>query len=99
MPEYCTMKNVVKQGGDISPILSSIYIFIYYYYNCGIQVMVAIYMYTLILRALSYADDLTLIAHSIEGLIDMFKLCDDYATVYNVMFNSKKLFILNLVMK
>ena len=42
--------------------------------------------------ALSYADDITHIANtcSIRGLNEMLKLCDNYATVYNVMFNSKK---------
>ena len=40
--------------------------------------------------ALSYADDITPIANSIGGLNEMLKLCDNYATVYNVMFNSKK---------
>ena len=40
--------------------------------------------------ALSYADDITLIAHSVGGLNEMLKLCDNYATVYNVIFNSKK---------
>ena len=40
--------------------------------------------------ALSYADDITLIAPSIGGLNEMLKLCDNYATVYNVIFNSKK---------
>ena len=40
--------------------------------------------------ALSYADDITFIDPSIEGLNEMLKLCDNYATVYNVIFNSKK---------
>ena len=40
--------------------------------------------------ALSYADDITLIASSISGLNEMLKLCDNYANVYNVIFNSKK---------
>ena len=40
--------------------------------------------------ALSYADDITLIAPSIGGLNEMLKLCDNYATVYNDIFNSKK---------
>ena len=42
--------------------------------------------------ALSYADDITLIAHSIGGLNEMLKLCDNYATVhvYNVIYNSTK---------
>ena len=40
--------------------------------------------------ALSYVNDITLIAPTIGGLNEMLKLCDNYATVYNVMFNSKK---------
>ena len=40
--------------------------------------------------ALSYDDDITLIAPSFRSLNEMLKLCDNYATVYNVMFNSKK---------
>ena len=40
--------------------------------------------------ALSYDDDITLIAPSIGSLNEMLKLCDNYATVYNVMINSKK---------
>ena len=39
---------------------------------------------------LSYADDIPHIAPSIGGLNEMLKLCDNYATVYNVMFNNKK---------
>ena len=33
--------------------------------------------------ALSYADDITLIAPNIGGLNEMLKLCNNYATVYN----------------
>ena len=40
---------------------------------------------------LSYADDITLIAPSIGGLNEMLKLRENYATVYNVIFNSKKI--------
>ena len=50
--------------------------------------------------ALSYVNDITLIAFSIGGLNETLKLCDNYATVYNVMFNSKKKrSVLYLVMK
>ena len=37
-------------------------------------------------------DDITLIAHSIGGLNEMVKSCDNYATVhvYNVIYNSTK---------
>ena len=49
--------------------------------------------------ALSYADDITLIAPSIEGLNEMLKLCDNYATVYNVILIVRKLSVLNLVIE
>ena len=40
--------------------------------------------------ALSYADAITFIAPSVRSVNQMLKLCDNYATVYNVTFNSKK---------
>ena len=88
MSEYFTMENGVKQGGVISPIFFSIYIDPLLLqlrnsgYGCHLN---GVYM-----GALSYADDITLIAPSIGGLNEMLKLCDNYATVYNVIFNSKK---------
>ena len=84
--EYFTMENGVKQGGVISPIFFIIYIDPLLLqlrnsgYGCHLN---GVYM-----GALSYADDITLIAPSIGGLNEMLKLCDNYATVYNVMFNS-----------
>ena len=33
----------------------------------------------------TYADDIMLIAPSVGGLNELLKLCDNYATVYNVM--------------
>ena len=90
MSEYFTMENGVKQGGVISPILFSKYIDLLLLqlrnsgYGCHLN---WVYM-----EALSYADDITLIhvAPSIRGLDEMLKLCDNYATVCNVIFNSKK---------
>ena len=79
----------VKQGGVISPMSFSIYIDPLLLqlrnsgYGCHLN---GVYM-----GALSYADDITLIAPSIGGLNEMLKLCNNYATVYNVIFNSKKL--------
>ena len=40
--------------------------------------------------AVFYADDITLIVPSIGSLNEMLKLCDNYATVYNVIINSMK---------
>ena len=88
MSEYFTMEIGVKQGGVISPIFFNIYIDPLLLqlrssgYCCHLN---GVYM-----GALSYADDITLIA-PIGGLNEMLKLCDNYATVYNVIFNSKKI--------
>ena len=88
MSEYFAMENGVKQGGVISPIFFTIYIDPLLLqlrnssYGCHLN---GVYM-----GALSYADDIMLIAPSIGGLNEMLKLCDNYATVYNVISNSKK---------
>ena len=85
MSEYFTMENGVKQGGVISPIFFSRYIdplllqLCNSGYGCHLN---GVYM-----GALPYADDIMLIAPSIGGLNEMLKLCDNYATVYNVIFN------------
>ena len=93
MSEYFTMENGVKQGGVISPIFFGIYIDPLLLqlrksgYGCQLS---GVYM-----GAFSYADVLTLIALSIGGIKEMLKLCDNYATVYNVILNSKKTVCIN----
>ena len=42
------------------------------------------------LGVFGYADDLTLLCPSISGLKGMFKICEDYASDYNIIFNAKK---------
>ena len=37
-----------------------------------------------------YADDLSLLCPSLEGLKEMLFLCEQYAIDYKIMFNSKK---------
>ena len=37
-----------------------------------------------------YADDLTLLCPSTSGLKEMLKICEDYASDYNIIFNAKK---------
>ena len=37
-----------------------------------------------------YAADLTLLWPSISGLKEMLKICEDYASDYNIIFNAKK---------
>ena len=37
-----------------------------------------------------YADDLSLLCPSLEGLKEMLFICEKYAIAYKIMFNSKK---------
>ena len=88
MSEYFTVENGVKQGVVISPIFFSIYIdpLLLQLRNSGYDCHLnGVYM-----GALFNADDIRVIAPSIGGINAMLKLCDNYATVYNVIFNSKK---------
>ena len=88
MSEYFTMENGVKQGGVISPIFFSIYIdpLLLQLRNSGY----GCYLNGVYMAELFYADDIPHIAPSIGDLNEMLKLCDNYATACNVMFNSKK---------
>ena len=45
---------------------------------------------TTYLGVFGYADDLTLLCPSISGLKEMLKICEDYASDYNIIFNAKK---------
>ena len=75
----------VKQGGVISPRFFSIYID-----PLLLQLRISGYgchFNGVYIGALSYADGITLVAPCIRGLNELLKLC---ATVYNLMFNSKK---------
>ena len=40
--------------------------------------------------ACGYADDIILLCPSLEGMREMVKICEDYATLHNILFNGKK---------
>ena len=40
--------------------------------------------------ALAYADDITLLSPSMSGLRTLSKVCEEYATEFDVTFNGKK---------
>ena len=46
--------------------------------------------------ALAYADDIVLLAPSINAVRQQLKICSDYATAYKVLFNAKKSIIIPL---
>ena len=42
--------------------------------------------------ALAYTDDVTLLCRSMSGLRTLSKVCEEYATKFDVTFNGKKSF-------
>ena len=84
----CYVCNGVKHGAVISPILFAVY-----YdeliaklarrgYGCRISQH--------FVDALSYADDITLLSPSLQGLQYMVNICEEYGKEFHVTFNDKK---------
>ena len=88
LSQYFELSNGVKQGGVLSPILFNIYrdkLFLELYgsgYGCHIN--------NTFVGALCYADDVTLLSHSIRGLNAMISLSEVLAKNFNITFNCKK---------
>ena len=82
------VSNGVKQGGVLSPIL-----FIVYFDTliCRLQASgLGCHFGNNFVGALGYADDITILAPSIQATNKMLNICEDYATEFNVTFNAKK---------
>ena len=85
-PFNCT--NGVKQGGVLSPILFALYIddlLIELRENgsgCHINSMFC--------GAFSYADDIVLLAPTVNSLNSMVNTCQNYSTKYDILFNPTK---------
>ena len=80
--------NGVKQGGVLSPILFIVYIdeLITLLSKSDIGCHIGPYY----VGALGYADDVTLISPSLQGLNEMLSICKSFAEDFNVTFNAKK---------
>ena len=89
LSQYFELTNGVKQGGVLSPILFNIYIDKFLLelkgsgYRCHIN--------NIFVRALCYADDVTLLSPSIRGLNAMISLCEVFAKNFDVTFNCMKI--------
>ena len=83
-----SVRNGVKRGGVMSPVLFAVYLDNLLknlrQRNIGCKIGAAY------LGVFGYADDLTLLCPSISGLKEMLKICEDYASDYNIIFNAKK---------
>ena len=83
-----SLHNGVKQGGNLSPVLFTVYFDTLLVLlkeskiGCRINNSYA--------GALAYADDVTLLCPSLYGLNRMLEICDKFAQTFDVTFNPKK---------
>ena len=85
---FFTGLNGVKQGGVISPVLFCLYID-----NLLIQLAqsgVGCYIGNTFVGALAYADDIVLVAPTPSALRQMLSICESYANLFNIKFNTNK---------
>ena len=86
--DYFNASNGVKQGGVISPILFSCYIDKLFSelehsgLGCHVGASYA--------GAFGYADDITLVAPSLQSLRKMISICEQYAKTHSITFNPNK---------
>ena len=88
LSNLCTVSNVVKQGGVMSPILFTIYIDQLLCQlresNLGCHIGREFY------GALGYADDIILLNPTLYSLRAMLEICSNFAESYDVKFNPTK---------
>jgi hypothetical protein len=78
----------VKQGAVISPVL-----FCIYYDNLLLALRsegIGCHIGGWFVGAIAYADDIVLLAPSVNGMCRMLSICDGYAAQFNLSFNATK---------
>ena len=85
-PFSCT--NGVKQGAVLSPVLFCVYVD--KLMSLLKQSNVGCYLGRRFAGALSYADDITLVAPSVNAIRRLLVICENFANSYDVLFNSAK---------
>ena len=83
-----SVRNGVRQGGDLSPILFTVYV------DSLLDALRAsgrgCYWHSLFAGAFCYADDLTIFAPSADGLRKRLSVCEEFASSHRVRFNPAK---------
>lgn len=84
---FC-VRNGVRQGGIISPILFCVYIdgLLNQLSESGVGCYIG-HIYT---GVLAYADDIVLLAPTPSAMRTLLKICEDYGKLYSVVFNAAK---------
>ena len=82
------LRNCVKQGGVLSPILFTVYIdsLLVMLEQSGLGCYVGNYF----AGAFSYADDVVILSPTLRGINMMLTLCSNFASLFNVTFNAQK---------
>ena len=86
--EYFDVRNGVKQGGVLSPLLFGIYIdgLLTRLKASGLGCYVGKHY----CGSLGYADDITLMSPTLSGLKEMLNICNSYAKEFSITFNPIK---------
>jgi len=78
----------VRQGGILSPVLFAVYVDVLVYRlksaNIGCK------MFDIYYGCLLYADDIVLLAHTMNGMQQMLNICTEFGVDYDVKFNDMK---------
>jgi len=83
-----SVKNGVKQGGILSPVLFCIY---FDGLLCRLaKTNIGCFIGNIFVGALAYADDVVLLAPTPHAMRILLAVCDAYADEYQVVFNAKK---------
>jgi len=83
-----SVTNGLRQGGILSPHLYNVYID---ELSCILgKSHAGCYLNDVCMNHFVYADDTVILAPSAQGLQDLLHLCENYASVHNIIFNVKK---------
>jgi hypothetical protein len=86
--ELFPVRNGVKQGGILSPILFCVY---FDSLICRlVNISKGCYMGHICLAVLAYADDVVILAPTASAMRTLLALCDEFASEFDVKFNGKK---------